>query len=169
MVDDVPNSWRNKRLRSELKQLLVDPPEGIRACPVDDEYSNWQASIAGPPDSVYENGVFYLHLQLPRCYPMMPPRVRFLTRILHPNINRHGDVGIDCLRDNWSLALTIPKILVSLQSLLTDPYCHVCMEHVVGRMYTEDQGYFNIVARDWTRKYAQHHYQNPELKPQTLW
>ncbi|XP_028392332.1 uncharacterized protein LOC114516918 isoform X2 [Dendronephthya gigantea] len=111
VADDVPNSWRNKRLRSELKQLLVDPPDGIRACPIDDEYSNWQASIAGPPDSVYENGVFYLHLELPRSYPMMPPRVRFLTRILHPNINRHGDIGIDCLRANWSLALTIPKVL----------------------------------------------------------
>jgi hypothetical protein len=43
------------------------------------------------------------------------------------------------------------------------------MEHAVSRMYVEDRGYFEIVARDWTRKFAQHHYQNPELKPLSLW
>jgi hypothetical protein len=43
------------------------------------------------------------------------------------------------------------------------------MEHAVGRMYEDDRGYFNIVARDWTRKFAQLHYQNPELKPHTVW
>lgn len=163
-VDDVVNSWRNKRLRSELKQLLVDPPHGIRACPVDDEYSHWQASIEGPPDSVYENGIFYVHLELPRSYPMRPPIVRFLTRILHPNVNRHGNVGMDCLRHNWSLALTIPKILVSVQSLLTDPYCHLPMEPVVARMYNTDADHYDMLARDWTRKFAMHHFQS-DLSP----
>lgn len=58
-------------------------------------------------------------------YPMSPPVVRFLTRILHPNISRHGDVGIDSVHHNWSLALTISKVLISIQSLLTDPYTAV--------------------------------------------
>ena len=167
-VDDVANSWRNKRLRSELKQLLVDPPHGIRACPVDDEYSHWQASIEGPSNSVYEDGIFYVHLELPRSYPMRPPMVRFLTRILHPNVNRHGNVGMDCLRHNWSLALTIPKILVSVQSLLTDPYCHLPMEPVVARMYAEDREQFDMLAQDWTRKFATHHYQS-DLSPWQDW
>lgn len=56
---------------------------------------------------------------------MSPPVVRFLTRILHPNISRHGDVGIDSVHHNWSLALTISKVLISIQSLLTDPYTAV--------------------------------------------
>ena len=58
-------------------------------------------------------------------YPMRPPVVRFLTKILHPNVSRHGDVGIDSIHHNWSLALTISKVLISVQSLLTDPYCQV--------------------------------------------
>lgn len=56
---------------------------------------------------------------------MYPPIVRFLTKILHPNVSRHGDVGIDSIHHNWSLALTISKVLISVQSLLTDPYCQV--------------------------------------------
>ena len=163
-MDDVPNSWRNKRLRNELKQLLVDPPQGIRACPVDDEYSHWQASIEGPPASVYEGGKFYVHLELPRSYPMKPPRARFLTRILHPNVNRHGNVGMDCLRHNWSLALTIPKILVSIQSILTDPYCDLNMEPIVAHMYKEDRQLFDMIASDWTRKFAMNHFQG-DLSP----
>lgn len=58
-------------------------------------------------------------------YPMCPPVVKFLTKILHPNVSRHGDVGIDSIHHNWSLALTLSKVLISVQSLLTDPYCQV--------------------------------------------
>lgn len=58
-------------------------------------------------------------------YPMHPPVVRFLTKIIHPNVSRHGDVGIDIIQHNWSLALTISKLLLSVQSLLTDPFTQV--------------------------------------------
>lgn len=58
-------------------------------------------------------------------YPMNPPVVRFLTKIIHPNVSRHGDVGIDIIQHNWSLVLTISKLLLSVQSLLTDPFTEV--------------------------------------------
>lgn len=62
----------------------------------------------------------------PTCrYPMLPPTVRFLTKIFHPNVSRHGDVGIDIIQHNWLLSLTISKILLSVQSLLTDPFTEV--------------------------------------------
>lgn len=32
------------------------------------------------------DGVFRLELFLPEEYPMSPPKVRFLTKIYHPNI-----------------------------------------------------------------------------------
>ena len=41
-------------------------------------------------------------LKVPLNYPFDPPEVRFLTRIFHPNVSRHGDVGIDSiLKHNW--------------------------------------------------------------------
>lgn len=70
--------------------------------------------------------VQYTYTIIHTCrYPMTPPTVRFLTKILHPNVSRHGDVGIDIFQHNWSLALNISKVLLSLQSLLTDPYTKV--------------------------------------------
>ncbi|KAG8231127.1 hypothetical protein J437_LFUL010453 [Ladona fulva] len=166
------NSWRRNRLRSELKNLRTDPPEGIRATPLDRECCHWQATITGPTGSPYEGGLFYLYLQVPysyneasnhifvfhltKSYPMFPPVVRFVTRIFHPNVSRHGDVGIDSIHYNWSLALTLSKVLISVQSLLTDPYTEVCMEPRVGELYNQDRKTFEDVARAWTWRYAMH-------------
>lgn len=150
------NSWRRNRLRNELKSLKTDPPEGIEAVPLDQKSCHWQATITGPVGSPYEGGTFFLYVQVPYSYPMYPPVVRFLTRIFHPNVSRHGDVGIDSIHHNWSLALTISKVLISVQSLLTDPYCQVCMEPSIGKLYMDDRTVFEDIARAWTWRYAMH-------------
>lgn len=62
------NSWRRNRLRSELKSLRIDPPEGIEAMPLDHMCCHWQATITGPVGSPYEGGLFYLYLQVPFRY-----------------------------------------------------------------------------------------------------
>lgn len=125
--DDPPqeSQWRKHRLRSELRWMRMDSLEGIEATPLDWLCCHWQATIAGPIGSPYEGGMFFLYIQIPYGYPMVPPIVRFLTRIFHPNVSRHGDIGIDSIHHNWSLALTISKVLISIQSLLTDPFCDV--------------------------------------------
>ena len=92
---------------------------------------------------------------------MRPPVVRFITRVFHPNISRHGDIGLDSINHNWSLALTISKILISIQSLLTDPYVHVCMEPKVGQLYRTNRSEFDRIAQIWTWKYARHDYLMP--------
>lgn len=116
------NNYRKiKRLQNENEQIT----DGIDFIAIDDQLTHLSASIVGPPGSPYEGGKFFLYIVLPQFYPMFPPTVRFLTKIVHPNVSRHGDVGIDIIQHNWSLALTIPKILLSVQSLLTDPFTEV--------------------------------------------
>ncbi|XP_059614415.1 uncharacterized protein LOC132260371 [Phlebotomus argentipes] len=145
-----------KRLRSEIMCLKTGAADGIDAVPLDNQLSHWQGSILGPPGSPYEGGKFFLYIVIPQSYPMLPPRVRFLTKIVHPNVSRHGDVGIDIIQHNWSLALTISKILLSVQSLLTDPFTEICMEPSLGRLYETDRSKFEALARNWTWKYAMH-------------
>lgn len=150
---------RYRRIKCELKNLCTDPPYGIRIIPLDTEtYSHCLAGIEGPPQSPYQGGFFHVLILVPDSYPIRPPVIRFLTRILHPNISFHGDVGMDCIRHNWSLALTLEKLLISVQSLLTDPYTKICMEPILGTLYEVDKYRFEELAKLWTWKFACHDY-----------
>ena len=60
-----------------------------------------QATILGPPDSPYQDGCFSLRIQFPPDYPFRPPKLQFTTRIYHPNINEHGGICLDILKDQW--------------------------------------------------------------------
>lgn len=58
-------------------------------------------------------------------YPFVPPVVRFLTKIIHPNVSRHGEIGLDILKHMYCTSLTLSKILLSIQSFLCDPFTKV--------------------------------------------
>uniref|UniRef100_A0A8B9MY91 E2 ubiquitin-conjugating enzyme n=1 Tax=Accipiter nisus TaxID=211598 RepID=A0A8B9MY91_9AVES len=90
------------------------------AGPKGDNIYEWRSTILGPPGSVYEGGVFFLDITFSPDYPFKPPKVTFRTRIYHCNINSQGVICLDILKDNWSPALTISKVLLSICSLLTD-------------------------------------------------
>jgi ubiquitin-protein ligase len=115
---------------------------------------HWQAIILGPSDSPYAGGVFVLNISFPNDYPFKPPKINFMTPIYHPNINEKGGICLDILKDNWSPALTISKVLLSICSLLTDPNPDDPLVPEIARLYKTDRARYESVAREHTRKYA---------------
>ncbi|KCV72587.1 ubiquitin-conjugating enzyme E2 4 [Fonticula alba] len=143
-----------KRIQKELQDLARDPPTSCSAGPVGTEMFHWQATIMGPADSPYAGGVFFLNIHFPTDYPFKPPRVNFTTKIYHPNINSSGAICLDILRDQWSPALTISKVLLSICSLLTDPNPDDPLVADAANLYKSDREKYEATARQWTRKYA---------------
>ena len=86
------------RIKKELESLAKDPPSNCSAAPEGDDMYHWSATIIGPGGSVYEGGIFSLSIEFPSNYPFKPPKVRFLTRIYHPNINSGGGICLDILK-----------------------------------------------------------------------
>ena len=60
----------NNRIKSDLKDILLDPPKGISAAPKRQHHGyrlhHWIASIDGPADSVYQGGRFYFDINFPK-------------------------------------------------------------------------------------------------------
>jgi len=143
-----------KRISKELQDLGRDPPAQCSAGPATDDMFHWQATIMGPEDSPYYGGVFFLTIHFPTDYPFKPPKVSFTTKIYHPNINNNGSICLDILRSQWSPALTISKVLLSICSLLTDPNPDDPLVPEIARMYKHDKPKYTQTAREWTKKYA---------------
>ncbi|KAG5467245.1 hypothetical protein CUR178_00886 [Leishmania enriettii] len=144
-----------RRIQKELKDLEKDPPANTSGGPVNDsDLFNWKATIIGPEDSPYAGGLFFLNIHFPSDYPFKPPKLQFTTKIYHPNINNNGGICLDILKDQWSPALTISKVLLSVCSLLTDPNPDDPLVPDIARQYKTDRGAFNKTAAEWTRQYA---------------
>ena len=144
-----------KRIQKELADLQRDPPANCSAGPTDEsDLYNWTASIMGPEDSPFQGGVFFLNVQFPTDYPFKPPKLSFTTRIYHPNINSNGSICLDILKDQWSPALTISKVLLSISSLLTDANPNDPLVPEIAHIYKNDRPRYDNTAREWTRRYA---------------
>lgn len=52
-------------------------------------------TIQGPEGTVYEGGVFEIDIVIPKNYPFEPPKMKFTTKIWHPNIS--SQTGAICL------------------------------------------------------------------------
>jgi len=143
------------RLRNELLDLQNNPPANCSAGIVEDDIYHWQATILGPEGSPYEGGIFYLQIQFPLDYPFKPPKVSFLTKIYHCNINSTGNICLDILKDQWSPALTINKVLLSICSLMDDQNPDDPLMIDIANLYINNKEEFFYKAQAYTLQYAE--------------
>ena len=136
-----------KRINKELEEIKKEPPSNCSAGPTQQDIFKWEATIIGPAESPYAGGVFKLTINFPEKYPFKPPKVKFLTRIFHPNINSHGSNCLDILNVNWSPALTITKLLLSISSLLTDPNPDDPLVKSIADMYLNNRDEYNLKSQ----------------------
>lgn len=148
------NQAAAKRIMKEFTTMTVSPPPNVSAAPLDEsDMYKWQAIIFGPANSIYAGGVFKLLITFPADYPFKPPRVEFQTKIYHCNIVNKF-ICIDILKNQWSPALTIDKVLISIVSLLLDPNPKDPLNREAAEKYMNNRAEYNRIAQEWTKRYA---------------
>eukprot|EP01069_Polyplicarium_translucidae_P007178 Polyplicarium_translucidae@DN3067_c0_g3_i1.p1 len=144
----------SKRIQKETINLSNEPPPGITAKPEPTNCRHFQILVGGPDGTPYEGGSYRLELFLPEQYPMEAPKVRFLTKIYHPNIDKLGRICLDVLKEKWSPALQIRTVLLSIQALLSAPEVDDPLDTTVADHFKENREDAERTARKWNARYA---------------
>lgn len=143
-----------KRIIKETQRLMADPVPGISAIPDEQNARYFHVIVTGPQESPFEGGVFRLELFLPEEYPMSAPKVRFVTKIYHPNIDKLGRICLDILKDKWSPALQIRTVLLSIQALLHAPNPDDPLNNEVAEKWKLNEVEAIKTAKEWTKNFA---------------
>lgn len=118
------------------EDFRTTPDPFVAAQLVENDLRHWIGRIRGPLGTIYEGGFFFLDIMIPDEYPYSPPKVRFETRVWHPNVSSQtGAICLDILKSEWSPALTVRTALLSIEALLSAPepgdlkmtHCTACL------------------------------------------
>lgn len=123
-------------LQRQLAELNKNPVDGFSAglAGDGDNIYEWDIFIVGPPDTLYDGGFFQATLSFTADYPQSPPKMKFTTPMLHPNVYPDGTVCISILHppgedewgyenasERWLPIHTVETILLSVVSMFSDP------------------------------------------------
>ena len=142
------SSFASKRIVKEINQIKKENLDGIEIL-FDENYSEINAIIHGPPDTPYENGQFKLSINIGSSYPMKPPSVKFTSNIFHPNVYNDGKICVDILQNEWSPSLKISTILISIRSLLMDPNPDSPANGNAAKLFINDRNKFDETVREF--------------------
>jgi len=157
------------RIKKEYREVKQAADAGVGADLVRDDFSHWKGTITGPKGSPYENGVFVVDIEIPKNYPFVPPKMRFDTKVWHPNISSaNGAICLDILKNEWSPALTLRTALLSLQALLSCPNADDPQDAQVAGQYKSDKKAFERTARYWAETFAAPQKNDSEAKMKKL-
>ncbi|KDN46991.1 putative UBC1-E2 ubiquitin-conjugating enzyme [Tilletiaria anomala UBC 951] len=149
------SSSRLRRINKEIADCANDKTSGIEVAMVDDSPFHLVGTFPGPENSPYERGMFDVDIVVPEQYPFQPVKMKFITKVYHPNISsQSGAICLDILKDQWSPVLTLKSTLLSLRSLLCSPEPNDPQDAEVAKHYKRDREDFERTARYWTQTYA---------------
>jgi ubiquitin-conjugating enzyme E2 C len=90
-------------------------------------------------------------MKFPDEYPYSAPTIKFITPCFHPNVDQHGNICLDILKEKWSAAYSVTTVLISLQSLLGEPNNDSPLNNVAAELWDQQEEYKEVLLR----KYAE--------------
>jgi len=146
---------RLRRVNKEIADCKNDKSSSVDIDLVDNSPFHLKGTFLGPEGTPYEGGHFSVDIIIPDSYPFQPVKMKFITKVYHPNISSaSGAICLDILKDAWSPVLTIKSTLISLQSLLCSPEPNDPQDAEVAKHYRTSRASFEETARYWAHIYA---------------
>lgn len=154
---------KNTSTRVILKNLeRLNTPEGrvplIKAYPLNElDIYTWEAIIEGADGTPWEGSIFRLKMVFTEDFPYSPPSITFKDPIpFHPNVYRDGKICLDIIQvgpsGKWASVYGVDKILLSIQSLLTDPNPSSPARREAAEMYDKDKVAYEKCVREVAQK-----------------
>lgn len=140
------NVIASKRITNEFKEIkncieleVIDSHRFISIEIVDDDIFNLEVCFLGPKDSPYEEIINTISINISNKYPHEPPSIKFINNIYHPNIDAHGNICLDILKNKWTPVYTLRTVLMSIISLLSDANPDSPLNGDAAHTYTASQ------------------------------
>ncbi|PIA14033.1 ubiquitin-conjugating enzyme [Coemansia reversa NRRL 1564] len=113
------NSVNTKRLMGELKRMEKEPPAYVQLSGYE-RLDSWVLTIKGADTTLYAGETFHLRFSFPVNYPFESPEVVFIGKVpVHPHIYSNGHICLSILYNQWSPALTVESVCLSILSMLS--------------------------------------------------
>lgn len=106
-----------------MKELLLikkQPNNNIQIEMASEDLCTFTAILSNT--KTYQNGKFKLQINLPTSYPLHPPKIKFITKLCHPNVDfETGEICLDLLKEKWAPSWTILSACEAIRILMDEP------------------------------------------------
>ncbi|KAK9496560.1 hypothetical protein O3M35_012507 [Rhynocoris fuscipes] len=114
----------------------------------------WRGLIV-PENPPYNKGAFKIEIQFPNEYPFKPPKIKFKTKIYHPNIDEKGQVCLPIIGEKWKPATKTDQVIQALINLVNEPEPDHPLRADLAEEYVKDRSRFMKNAEEYTRKHGE--------------
>lgn len=102
--------------------MVREDNEFIKVTSIDD--MTWNIKLKCPFNCIYANEVYNLYVKFDEQYPMQSPEIKFLLPApMHTHVYSNGHICLNILYADWTPALTVHSVCLSLISMLSSASC----------------------------------------------
>lgn len=145
-----------RRLNKELADIRKADDKVFTDIQVDDHnVLRWQGLLV-PDNPPYNKGAFRVEINFPPEYPFKPPKLTFLTKIYHPNVDERGQVCLPIITaEHWKPATKTDQVIAALVALIHAPEPEHPLRGDLAEEYIKRRAQFMKNAEDFTKKTAE--------------